>query len=189
MFFFFTFGHWLSKLPAVAPADFHVSGTFFTFWLSTSIIWLDDQFKWSWCQTIYGDPQPHYRQPHGPRLKGGVESHGDAVEDVHHQEGGRLHPGHLHHQARWHCWSSMRQIQRCLLTKRFLLWISINLLVKNGPDENADADKIGEAVPGKRCSMIAHFSTPYVNVNRLVTCRRNTSLEQWHVLQRAHKLR
>ena len=98
-----------------------------------------------------------YRQPHGPRLKGGVESHGDAVEDVHHQEGGRLHPGHLHHQAWWRCWSIRRQIQCCLLTKRFRLWIIFNLLVKNGPDENADADKIGEAVPGKRCTIIAHF--------------------------------
>jgi len=29
------------------------------------------------------------------------------------------------------------------------LWIIINLLVKNGPDENADADKIGETVPEK----------------------------------------
>ena len=49
------------------------------------------------------------------------------------------------------------QIQRCLLTKRFLLWIIINLLVKNGPDENADADKIGEAVPEKDAQWLHTF--------------------------------
>ena len=49
------------------------------------------------------------------------------------------------------------QIQRCLLTKRFLLWIIINLLVKNGPDENADADKIGETVPEKDAQWLHTF--------------------------------
>ena len=35
------------------------------------------------------------RQFHCPGFKGGVEAHGDAVEDVHHKEGGRLHPSDL----------------------------------------------------------------------------------------------
>ena len=35
------------------------------------------------------------RQFHCPRFKRGVEAHGDAVEDVHHKEGGRLHPSDL----------------------------------------------------------------------------------------------